>query len=72
MKKPISSGTRDSSVSGQALIEYVLSLFSALAIAGAIGLGYRTVVLRLWKSLYRQVSAPCPRCVPNNPDQQFR
>ncbi len=52
--------------SGQALLEYVLSLVIAVALISAFSLALRRPVGRVWQRLAKEIAAPCPDCPGND------
>lgn len=57
--------------SGQALLEYVLGLSTAVAIVSVIGIGFRRSIMAVWQMISKEVTAACPGC-PADPSIQFR
>jgi len=47
---------------GQAIVEYVLGLLTAVAIVGAMSAGLKKPVIKLWSKLSQEIAAPCPKC----------
>jgi Flp pilus assembly pilin Flp len=57
--------------SGQAVVEYLLMLAVIVAIVGAVGIGFRKILVKLWEKMARDIAAPCPGCPPP-PDVRIR
>ncbi len=57
------------SKSGQAVLEYVLTIAIVVAFVSAIAGIFRASVIRLWEVMTQEVSAPCIGCPP---DDQIR
>ena len=47
---------------GQAVVEYMAMILVALAIAGALGFGFRSLFLKVWMVMACEITAPCPGC----------
>lgn len=47
---------------GQAVFEYVITLAIVVGTIGALSIGFRGTVTRLWKVLAKEVTAACPGC----------
>ena len=56
--------------SGQAIIEFIMMMAAAIAMALLLGAGFQKSAGGLWKSIFCEVSAPCPSC--SAPDQVKR
>jgi hypothetical protein len=52
-----SGGTR-----GQVLVEYVLTLMIALSVLSVIIVGFRTNLMRAWRSIAMDIVKACPKC----------
>lgn len=48
--------------SGQAILEYLIILTIAIALAGILQFGLRKSMGRLWLGVSCDVAAPCPTC----------
>jgi hypothetical protein len=48
--------------SGQAIVDYVLTLLLLVSIVTIMATGFRRSLFSLWKTVSREVSAPCPGC----------
>jgi Flp pilus assembly pilin Flp len=48
--------------SGQAVVEYIILLSMAVAIALAMAAGFNGISKKLWQLIACEVSAPCPGC----------
>jgi Flp pilus assembly pilin Flp len=56
---------------GQAVIEYILMLAIVVSLVGVMGVGFRRGLIQLWEKMAKDISAPCPGCVPP-PEVRFR
>jgi len=50
--------------SGQALVEFMLTLLLAISVVTALSFGFRKSLRKFWYTLAREISAPCPKCPP--------
>lgn len=48
--------------SGQAIIEYILTLSIAMAVIVILSAGIRRPMSRVWSTLAREIAAACPTC----------
>jgi hypothetical protein len=53
---------------GQAILEFLLMLFVALAVMAGVSYAFRKSLRRFWLGIAREVTAPCPDC---NPPPEF-
>jgi Flp pilus assembly pilin Flp len=51
---------------GQAVVEYILAVSVAVAIAAMVGVSFRRTILRLWGAIAQDVTAACPGCPPES------
>jgi Flp pilus assembly pilin Flp len=56
---------------GQAVLEYMLMLSVALAVVTTLSIGFKQSLFTIWGIFSKEISAPCPSCVPD-PKVQFR
>ena len=49
--------------SGQAIVEYILTVLIAISVVTVISAGFKGTVIRLWQGMAREIAAPCPSCV---------
>lgn len=49
---------------GQAVVEYILMLAVVVSLVVAMGVGFRRGLVQLWEKMAKDISAPCPGCVP--------
>lgn len=48
--------------SGQAVVEYLLGMATALAIVAILSVGLKKSVVHLWGAYTKEISAACPHC----------
>jgi len=48
--------------SGQAIVEYVITLMMALILLGILTSGFNASLRRTWKKIATQIAAGCPTC----------
>ena len=47
---------------GQAVVEYVLGITTAVMIVAIVSLGIKRSLLNLWSVMTKQIATPCPTC----------
>jgi Flp pilus assembly pilin Flp len=57
--------------SGQAIVEYILTLSIAVGIVTIIAKGFRKALFDLWEEMTKQIAAACPGC-PADPHWRIR
>ena len=50
---------------GQAVVEYVLMLITAISVVALMGAGLRRSLFTVWEFFAKQISAACPGCPPD-------
>lgn len=68
MRRSLTTLTHDQD--GQAITEFIVMMAAAVGIALILGGGLQKGAGSVWKSVFCEVSAPCPTC--NPPDQVRR
>jgi Flp pilus assembly pilin Flp len=56
---------------GQATVEYIITLMTAVAVVSVIATGFRRSILLVWQVISKEVTAACPGC-PAEPSIRFR
>ena len=62
MRSKIILTDRSGHESGQAVVEYLLGMVTALAIVAILSVGLKKSVVRLWVTYNKEISAACPHC----------
>jgi Flp pilus assembly pilin Flp len=53
----------DKKSKGQALVEYLLALGFAIAIAASMGPTLKTAIKSVWQFMVTNIAPPCPACI---------
>ncbi len=56
---------------GQAIVEYILTVFLAVVFVGILASGFRASILKLWELIAKEVSSACIGC-PADPKIKLR